>query len=151
MKTVLSRRLVRRSFTFGGRSSAGIWVVFRYVLPSLVTATVIASLLSAACMGIGFLTFAISTLTPLDNMGVMTMKMMSSTSITSTMGVTLMSATGGGALCLVAFSCFLVAIVCLHGTQGGVGRRSGRPAFPFDSTRQRSFVRSDAAAYRPYS
>ena len=31
-------------------------------------------------------------------MGVMTMKMMSSTSITSTMGVTLMSATGGGAL-----------------------------------------------------
>ena len=30
-------------------------------------------------------------------MGVMTMKMISSTSITSTMGVTLMSATGGGA------------------------------------------------------
>src|SRR5262249_339865 len=59
---------------------------------------IIASLLSAACMGIGFLAFAISTLTPLFNMGVMTMKMMSITSITSTIGVTLISATGGGAL-----------------------------------------------------
>ena len=48
-------------------------------------------------MGIGFLVFTMSTLTPLDNMGVMTMKMISITSITSTMGVTLMSATGGGA------------------------------------------------------
>src|SRR2546422_905924 len=48
-----------------------------------------------------FLVLTISTLTPLDNMGVMTMKMMSITSITSTMGVTLMSATGGGALCLI--------------------------------------------------
>src|SRR5450432_3378957 len=57
-----------------------------------------ASLLSAACMAIGFLVFAISTLTPLDNMGVITMKMMSMTSITSTIGVTLMSATGGGAV-----------------------------------------------------
>jgi hypothetical protein len=57
-----------------------------------------ASLLSAACMGIGFLVFTRSTLTPLDNMGVMTMKMISITSITSTMGVTLMSATGGGAV-----------------------------------------------------
>ena len=33
---------------------------------------------------------------PFDNIGVMTMKMMSITSITSTIGVTLMSATGGG-------------------------------------------------------
>ncbi len=49
-------------------------------------------------MAIGFLVFTISTLTPLDNIGVMTMKMISITSITSTMGVTLMSATGGGAL-----------------------------------------------------
>ena len=38
-----------------------------------------------------------STLTPLDNMGVMTMKMISSTSITSTIGVTLMSDTTSGA------------------------------------------------------
>ena len=53
-------------------------------------------------MAIGFLVLTKSTLTPLDNMGVMTMKMISSTSITSTMGVTLMSATGGGALC---FNC----------------------------------------------
>src|ERR1039457_575429 len=47
-------------------------------------------------MGTGFTVLTISTLMPFDNIGVMTMKMMSSTSITSTMGVTLMSATGGG-------------------------------------------------------
>ena len=80
----------------------------------------IASLLSAACMGIGFFVFAMSTLTPFDNIGVMTMKMMSITSITSTIGVTLMSATGGGALCF--FSIFF-AIVCLQ----ELGRR-GSPA-----------------------
>src|SRR5271165_6432973 len=47
-------------------------------------------------MRIGLTVFTRSTLTPLDNIGVMTMKMMSSTSITSTIGVTLISATGGG-------------------------------------------------------
>src|SRR5437016_14122083 len=41
-------------------------------------------------MGVGLLVLAMSTLTPFCNMGVTTMKMMSSTSITSTMGVTLM-------------------------------------------------------------
>src|SRR5215831_20118639 len=41
-------------------------------------------------MGAGLFTFAISTLTPFCSIGVMTMKMISSTSITSTMGVTLM-------------------------------------------------------------
>ena len=66
-----------RSFTLEGKSAGAIWVVFRYVFPSRVTATRIASLLSAACMGMGFLVFTRSTLTPLDNMGVMTMKMMS--------------------------------------------------------------------------
>src|ERR1019366_4534339 len=60
----------------------------------------IASLLSAACMGMGFLVFTRSTLTPFDNIGVMTMKMMSITSITSTMGVTLISETGGKAFAL---------------------------------------------------
>jgi hypothetical protein len=34
-------------------------------------------------------------------MGVMTMKMISMTSITSTIGVTLISATGGGAECFI--------------------------------------------------
>ena len=38
----------------------------------------------------GLFTFAMSTLTPCCNMGVITMKMISNTSITSTMGVTLM-------------------------------------------------------------
>ena len=41
-------------------------------------------------MGAGLFTLAMSTLWPFCNMGVMTMKMISSTSITSTMGVTLM-------------------------------------------------------------
>jgi hypothetical protein len=57
-----------------------------------------ASSLSAACIVIGFLVFTLSTLWPLVSMGVMTMKIISSTSMTSTMGVTLMSATGGAAL-----------------------------------------------------
>src|SRR5437660_16786 len=87
----------------------------------------IASLLSAACIGIGFLVFANSTVTPLDNIGVMTMKMMSITSITSTMGVTLMSATGGGALCLITDS-FSFAIVCLHGTREAEGSLASREA-----------------------
>ena len=70
----------------------------RNTLPLRVTDIRIASSLSAACMVMGFLVFTMSTLTPLVSMGVMTMKMMSSTSITSTMGVTLMSATGSAAL-----------------------------------------------------
>src|SRR6516225_8106351 len=49
-----------------------------------------ASSLSASGMGTGLLTLAMSTLTPFCSIGVMTMKMISSTSITSTMGVTLM-------------------------------------------------------------
>src|SRR5579864_2652268 len=52
-------------------------------------------------MAMGFFVFTISTLTPLDNIGVITMKMMSITSITSTMGVTLISATGGGTFCFI--------------------------------------------------
>src|SRR4051794_4477601 len=54
------------------------------------TTTRSASSLSASGIGTGLFTFAMSTLTPFCNMGVMTMKMMSSTSITSTIGVTLM-------------------------------------------------------------
>src|SRR5689334_5779927 len=107
-------------------SSGGIWVVFKYVLPSRVTAQTIASLLSAACIGIAFLVLARSTLTPFDNIGVMTMKLMSITSITSTIGVTLISATGGGALCLVTFS-FTLAIVCLHKEPGRRGEPVGSP------------------------
>src|ERR1700722_9154513 len=80
-----------------------------------------ASLLSAACMEMGFWVFTISTLMPLDNIGVITMKMMSSTSITSTIGVTLMSATGGG-----AFALMITDIISLHsglyGEQPGPSR-----------------------------
>src|SRR5947199_3372617 len=50
-----------------------------------------ASSLSASGICSGLFTGAISTLMPFCNMGVTTMKMISSTSITSTMGVTLMS------------------------------------------------------------
>src|ERR1700682_5727934 len=49
-----------------------------------------ASSLSASGIDCGLLTFAMSTLTPCCNMGVITMKMISNTSITSTIGVTLM-------------------------------------------------------------
>ena len=52
-------------------------------------------------------------------MGVMTMKMMSITSITSTIGVTLMSATGGGACLLFHCSLLRLAIVLLRGLGGG--------------------------------
>src|SRR5258708_31765338 len=51
-----------------------------------------ASSFSAGAIVEGFLAFTLSTLTPLVSMGVMTMKMISRTSMTSTMGVTLMSA-----------------------------------------------------------
>src|SRR4029077_1897069 len=50
-----------------------------------------ASSLSASAMGVGLLTWAMSTLIPCCNMGVTTMKIISNTSITSTMGVTLIS------------------------------------------------------------
>src|SRR5580698_9069279 len=54
-------------------------------------ATIKASSLSASGICSGLFTFAKSTLTPFCNIGVITMKMISNTSITSTMGVTLMS------------------------------------------------------------
>src|SRR6266481_4139013 len=60
-------------------------------LLSRVTATSSASSLSASGMGAGLFTLAMSTGWPCCNMGVTTMKMISNTSITSTMGVTLMS------------------------------------------------------------
>ena len=79
-------------------------------------------------MGMGFLVFARSTLTPFDNMGVMTMKMMSSTSITSTMGVTLMSATGGGAFCFPISSFFFAIVFSMElGEERGAPR--GTPHF----------------------
>src|SRR5882757_1409715 len=55
------------------------------------TETSSASSLSASCIGVGLFTLAMSTLMPFCNMGVITMKMISSTNITSTIGVTLMS------------------------------------------------------------
>src|SRR5260370_25913228 len=96
-------------------SAGSIWVTLRYVLPSRVTAQMIASVLSAACMAMAFLVFTMSTSLPLLNMGVMTMKMMSMTSMTSTIGVTLMSATGGGAL---YFAIFLSRWIVGSGTGG---------------------------------
>src|ERR1035438_9098465 len=83
-----------------------------------------ASLLSAACMAMGWLVLTSSTVTPLDNIGVMTMKMMSMTSITSTIGGTLMSATGGGA---VNFT-FSPVIVSPQGFARSRGAPPGPPA-----------------------
>src|SRR6266404_8939778 len=85
-----------------------------------------ASVLSAACIEIAFLVFTISTSLPLLNMGVMTMKMMSMTSITSTMGVTLISATGGGALCFT-ISSTLTGIVSLFLSDWNLGAGAGEP------------------------
>src|SRR5664280_2613684 len=90
MKTRLSTLLAKRSFTLAVSWSAETLSVPKKICPSRMTATSKESSLSASGMGVGLLTLAISTLTPFCNMGVMTMKMMSNTSITSTMGVTLM-------------------------------------------------------------
>ena len=93
---------------------------------------VMASLLSAACMEMGFCVLTISTLTPFDNIGVMTMKMMSRTSITSTMGVTLISATGGGAFAL------MITDIIKSPTQAGSGAARLEPGRPY-STRRNVF------------
>src|SRR5215472_15523763 len=60
-------------------------------------ATITASSLSASAMTTGLRVNALSTGILFESKGVMTMKMISTTSITSTMGVTLISETGGGA------------------------------------------------------
>src|SRR5271165_2349289 len=90
MKTRLSALLARRSFTFCVSWSGSTRSVPKKILPSRMTAISRASSLSASGMGSGLLTLAMSTLTPFCSIGVMTMKMISSTSITSTIGVTLM-------------------------------------------------------------
>src|ERR1035441_4883129 len=90
--TRLSCLLARRSFTFVVRlSTSWIWSLPKYTLPSRVIETSRASSLSASGICSGLLTGAMSTLMPFCNMGVTTMKMISRTSITSTMGVTLIS------------------------------------------------------------
>src|SRR6185312_10118189 len=106
-KTVLSTRFCRRSRTFGARSSG-----FTLSRPGLrntwlsrVTETLTASSLSASGSAFGLRATGRSMFAPLLSIGVITMKIISTTSITSTIGVTLMSATGGGA----AFNFILVS------------------------------------------
>ena len=70
----------------------------------------------------GFLVLAMSTLTPLESIGVMTMKMISNTSITSTIGVTLISETGGAIFCFSMFDPSFARLV------PGAGRRAYRRA-----------------------
>src|SRR5271163_148245 len=89
--TRLSVRFARRSLSFWVRSSGLIGSVPKKTLSSRVIATCNASSLSASCISSGLLTWAMSTCLPCCNMGVTTMKMINSTSITSTIGVTLMS------------------------------------------------------------
>src|SRR5215472_4715560 len=64
--------------------------VSKKILPSRLTATISASSLSASGIWMGLVVLANSTACPFCNMGVITMKMISNTSITSTIGVTLM-------------------------------------------------------------
>src|SRR5579863_361515 len=78
----------------------------RKMAPSRVTAIKTASSLSASFMAIGFLAFTKVTAAPLVNMGVITMKMISRTSMTSTMGVTLMSEVTCG-----AFGGFIITLL----------------------------------------
>src|SRR5215467_5383572 len=66
-------------------------------VPWRVIATIMASSLSALVIAIAFLVTTFSTCAPLLSIGVMTVKMISSTSITSTIGVTLISLTTAGA------------------------------------------------------
>src|SRR5258708_14647772 len=90
-KPRLSVRLARRSFTLPVRFSGVILSVPKTTSPFRMMETSRASSLSASAMGVGLLTWAMSTLIPCCNMGVTTMKIISNTSITSTMGVTLIS------------------------------------------------------------
>src|SRR5581483_607439 len=76
---------------------------------------------------VGLFTFARSTVTPFCNMGVITMKMINSTSMTSTMGVTLMLE-----LTFAPSSLFDIAITVLlpHSAfKPRFGGRSGRDYF----------------------
>ena len=61
-----------------------------------------ASSLSASTSLTSLRVLTLFTGVPLDNIGVMTMKMISSTNITSTSGVTLISDTIAGAPCFLA-------------------------------------------------
>src|SRR6185437_4033142 len=84
-------------------------------------ATSKASSLSASAIGVGLLTLARSTLTPFCNMGVMTMKMISSTSITSTMGVTLMLE-----LTLAPSFLLLIAMACSPSARNSLSACRGK-------------------------
>src|SRR5450756_2753193 len=75
---------------------------------------------------------------PLDSIGVMTMKMMSNTSITSTIGVTLMSATGGGALNFT----FSPVIVSLPGIRQKPGSPDGLPANQLADPNESDYLRT---------
>src|SRR5215468_9159608 len=102
-----------------------------------------ASVLSAAAIGMGFRTGVRFTGMPFDNMGVMTMKMMSITSMTSTIGVTLMSDTGGGALC---------SFIDYFSNSTGPGRRSRAPKAraSFNSLGETEILSFCARALRPF-
>ena len=114
--TILSSRLVSRSFTLGGRSSAPSgWCPGRRLAVAADSDHERHRSCRRPASRSGSCVFTRSTLTPFDNIGVMTMKMISSTSITSTIGVTLISATGGGAFAF-SFAVSFVSIVdcCFH-------------------------------------
>src|SRR5665213_911452 len=92
MKTSFSLSVLFSSLavTFAPRSSTLILSAPRKVSPDLVTATWIESSLLASSWMVAAVAIGSVTLTLLFSIGVITMKMISSTSITSTIGVTLM-------------------------------------------------------------
>src|SRR5271155_5426920 len=99
-------------------------------------ATRMASSLSAFCIAMAFLVLAFSTCAPFVNMGVMTMKMISSTSMTSTIGVTLISLTTGGAFCF--FIRFLIYRRTLNIRRSFKSRQPTAPFSGPHATRPRS-------------
>ena len=71
-------------------------------------------------------------------MGVMTMKMISITSITSTIGVTLMSATGGGALNFFSLSSHRMS----PGNSAEAGEPGGLPANQLADPNESDYLRT---------
>src|SRR6266700_4732340 len=106
--------------------------------PSRVTATVRASSLSASFIVSGLLTFARSTGIPFCNIGVITMKMISNTSMTSTMGVTLMFE-----LTFAPSFLMLIAIILL------LRRRVRRNQAPNPATQHDSISRRGGCPHPP--
>src|SRR5437588_5891221 len=112
------------------------------MVPSRVIAIRMASSLSASFMAIGLSVLASSAIGAFCNIGVTTMKMMSNTSITSTMGVTLISE-----LTLLPSSRFAIPIIPVP--RGQRRRNDAGPASAGPSFRELDRLSSGRSPLRP--